>query len=281
MNIKKDECILVMTPFNKQSEIIIRDLVKSGMKIKLGIDNIKTAKQNLFDIWEKFDSVNQFEINYESDDYNLNRKIQELISIKKGRHPNTMLIMTKNTDLENEKVNFIENLKLVERNIMMIKYLLSKEMIFTLTPNKLIFINLIDNEEKINNSFNTLKQFINDYFEQKLRELWIKKGKSYSIVRVNNDENNNISTLISNLTYLDINCDITVNDGSYLYNPYFKHIPFMREYFKFSNYNLYRRTIKQGKLFQPKIDFNKEIAKNCFLIGISLRLTSFLFKKLF
>jgi hypothetical protein len=64
MKFKNEKCILIIAPFNEKSSYIIKDLLDSNLKIRIVTDNLKEFKKCFFDLWEKFESVSQLEMNY-------------------------------------------------------------------------------------------------------------------------------------------------------------------------------------------------------------------------
>jgi hypothetical protein len=94
MNLKKDDCLLIFAPNNLQGELLVREILKTGKKVRLATSDLKSTKRIFFDILEKFDSIREISFTSSSD-----FSLEELNRIKNGTLPTHLIFISSNDDV--------------------------------------------------------------------------------------------------------------------------------------------------------------------------------------
>jgi len=174
MNLKNEKCVMIFSAYNQKSSLIIKDLLQSHLKLRIITDNLKGFKTEFFDVWEKFESVNQLDINNE----NFTKQKEKFFGARNNIIPEyILLIKTSNS-----------NRKLYSHEIELINYLKSQSQI-----KKIIYVNInntqrtsfnkyksINKEYTIDSDYDfSVEKIFNFYLEAAIRQ----SGRNYLIIK--------------------------------------------------------------------------------------------------
>lgn len=141
MKLKNEKCVLIIAPFNNKSSYIIKDLLDSNLKIRVVTDNLKEFKKCFFDVWEKFESVSQLELNYSKFTTNKEKYFEK----KNGTAPEYIIFLKLQNHKEDvflqemDLINFLRKKKHIKKLIYVEVNNKNKERIFSLTyPRQMI-----------------------------------------------------------------------------------------------------------------------------------------------
>jgi hypothetical protein len=302
---KKEDCVLIFIPVTMENGTLIRELVKSGKRVRVVLEHLKLGKKNLFDILEKLDGVYELPKNS-----NWNQKMNEITKVKNGVAPNIVLILSTGsaeyTTLNTDPYDIKDKLdcKQFDINVKIINYFKSS---YQLSLKKFIFVNIDQKSSSV--KFKPGSFDLNACLSYQTEKLIKDSHLNYLILRttqLNNDKTNygmNLETfrniiflifkgeIFKNNAVVDFGKDYFLqNKNSLFYTLKFfpQDIYILHNYFKMhnnfnssnsSNSNNSRTTsIINSKHYREDITF--KVFHHAFIAGVTLKFASFLWKKL-
>ena len=302
MSIKKEDCVLILMLDHNENKFLVRELIKSGKKVRLAISDLKNAKSTYFDIWERLDAVYPFEVNLNKSE--IKQKLIEMIGVKNGNHPNSIIFISRYSEAGSSKLINKNNIKLdfkyIERNIKTLQVLKQEKHETKLFPTNIVFINCSDRPEKENNlKLNiSFRNYLNNLFERLIQEssdeFNCKIIRTPKIKDKINDEqgvsSENLNSYVVKILEGKEPCQnnnliVTISDDkSYLLNPFYQNIPFMTEFNKFISFSrksIYFQIINErDKFYIPKPKIKRELIKDSFIIGLAFSVSAFALRRL-
>jgi len=178
---KKEDCILIFMQFTSENEMLVREIVKSGRKVRLVTGDLKVGRIKLYDIIEKLDGIYNI-----SSDGNWDAKIEEITKIKNGISPNIVMIISPEGPLSRFYFTYpttTEGLECIHFNFYqkVINYFTSKEN-YGMSLKKFILVNIdTSNYEKIYRPLGhfNFRSFMNYQTEKTIKN----SGLNYIILR--------------------------------------------------------------------------------------------------
>lgn len=308
MSTKREDCILIFMPFNKDNGMLVKELVKSGKKVRVVTENLKQGRNLFYDFIEKLEGL------YELPGDNFSENMKEITKIKNGVAPNIVLILSHNNSNESQagintiksktfpnfnKINPMDKSQSqFESSVNIINFFKSKEN-YKLKIKKFILVN-VDNCEQIvhNNKYGGIEPIYNYYTEKLIRDSKL----NYLIVRINDIMPMTVNTFTKLLERViegkAYKKDSTIDLGEIGKMPNFKNnffkvfglTPFLLDYYLYTNQSVLNM-LKTQKIQnnEPPVVSNNftragsevKIAKTFLAAGIILKVTSFMFKKVF